>query len=179
MSKPKKEWVVNLNQGVITEEMLSMALYSANKRAKNCRDKIREYDQLSYSNPTIGNGIPQYKKAKNKYYRMKRTMLTVLKPYKIHKVTHPNGYIEYFLYYKTTFGSYHIPVKKWEIRKTAFLTHGKGTGVKYTPPIEDVTLTTVGADINELVSAQFVTKVYALIKTGDFVYVPFTDNKIA
>lgn len=36
----------NLKAGIITEEMLANCLYSVNKRAKNCRDKVREYKEL-------------------------------------------------------------------------------------------------------------------------------------
>ena len=179
MASPKKEWLVNLNQGVITEEMLSMALYSANKRAKNCRDKIREYNHLWYFNSTIGKGITQYRDTMEKYYAMKRTMLSVLKPCKVHEETHPDGSVEHFLYYKTAFGSYHLPIEQEEIANVTFLTRGGGNGGKYQPPIQKVVLVTVGADINDLVSMQFVTKVCELIKSGNFIYVPFSYNKIA
>lgn len=38
-----KEYADNLKNGVITEAMLLDCLYSVNKRAKNYRDKAREY----------------------------------------------------------------------------------------------------------------------------------------
>lgn len=34
-----QEWTKNLENGTISEEMLDAALYSVNKRAKNCRDQ--------------------------------------------------------------------------------------------------------------------------------------------
>lgn len=36
-------WQTNLKNGIITKEMLEQALYSVNKRAKNYRDRAREY----------------------------------------------------------------------------------------------------------------------------------------
>ena len=42
MRTPQK-YLNNFKQGIITKEMLTFCLFSSNKRAKNCRDKIREY----------------------------------------------------------------------------------------------------------------------------------------
>ena len=41
--KTPKEYSNNLKNGIVTDEMLSNVLYSYSKRAKNYRDKIREY----------------------------------------------------------------------------------------------------------------------------------------
>lgn len=41
--KTPKRFTDNLKNRVITKEMLGVALYSVNKRAKNCRDKERSY----------------------------------------------------------------------------------------------------------------------------------------
>jgi hypothetical protein len=38
-----KEYTKNLERRIITKEMLQDCLLSVNKRAKNCRDKEREY----------------------------------------------------------------------------------------------------------------------------------------
>lgn len=38
-----KIYTANMRKGIITDEMLASAIYSANKRAKNARDKEREY----------------------------------------------------------------------------------------------------------------------------------------
>lgn len=43
-----KEYSENLKNGIITAEMLEACLFSVNKRAKNCRDKIREYRRNRY-----------------------------------------------------------------------------------------------------------------------------------
>lgn len=38
-----KEYTANIKNGIITAPMLTDCLYSVNKRAKNWRDKEREY----------------------------------------------------------------------------------------------------------------------------------------
>lgn len=38
-------WTKNIRNGIITDEMLEAALFSVNKRAKNYRDKKREYSR--------------------------------------------------------------------------------------------------------------------------------------
>lgn len=88
-----KEYCINLKNGIITNEMLKDCLYSVNKRAKNCRDKEREYKDKSrhsryrYSQyDTAG----QYSRQKQKYYLYKEKMLSILKPSCIH--IEPFGY---------------------------------------------------------------------------------------
>ena len=44
MRTPKK-YLDSIDNSVITKEILVECLYSVNKRAKNCRDKEREYRQ--------------------------------------------------------------------------------------------------------------------------------------
>ena len=43
-----KEYIKNLNNKIITDEMLSDALFSVNKRAKNWRDKKNQYSHAYY-----------------------------------------------------------------------------------------------------------------------------------
>jgi hypothetical protein len=45
-----KEYKDNLNNGIVTVPMLEDVLFSYNKRAKNWRDKAREYRQKSRDN---------------------------------------------------------------------------------------------------------------------------------
>ena len=42
MAKTNPVWVKEIKNGIITEEVLSAALYSVNKRAKNYRDNKRK-----------------------------------------------------------------------------------------------------------------------------------------
>lgn len=75
-----KDWSENLKKNVITEEMLGAAAYSVNKRAKNCRDKKREYRHRydQYHN------AEQYEAKEEEYYRQKEILLSVVRPVCIH-----------------------------------------------------------------------------------------------
>ena len=81
--KTPKEWTKNLENGIITEEMLDAALYSVNKRAKNCRDQKREYRHRydKYHN------ADRYKEKEAEYYGQKEKLLSVLQPMCIHRET--------------------------------------------------------------------------------------------
>ena len=87
MKTPKK-YTEKLKQGIITKEMLLDCLYSSNKRAKNYRDKEREYREYyrnqRYAYDKYDNeGMARLKK--QKYYHQKEKMLSILKPVCIHK----------------------------------------------------------------------------------------------
>ena len=76
------EYSKNLKNHVITMQMLLDCLYSSNKRAKNWRDKEREWRSCRYDE------YDNESKARDKkegYYQQKETMLSVLKPVCIHK----------------------------------------------------------------------------------------------
>lgn len=83
-----KEYVDNLKNGVITEKMLLDCLYSVNKRAKNYRDKAREYRAYYkthwYATDRYGNEDRCTAK-KKEYYSQKEKLLSVLQPTCIHK----------------------------------------------------------------------------------------------
>ena len=69
----------NLNNSIITDEMLGAAIFSVNKRAKNARDKEREYRNLYRGNryylDYYGNE-DQAKERKEYYYNLKDELLT-------------------------------------------------------------------------------------------------------
>lgn len=83
-----KEYSDNLKNGIITEAMLVDCLYSANKRAKNYRDKAREYRSYyksrRYAIDRYGNEDRCTAK-KEEYYGQKEKLLSVLQPVCIHK----------------------------------------------------------------------------------------------
>lgn len=79
MQTPKK-WSENLKNNVITEEMLGAAAYSVNKRAKNCRDKKREYKHRY----DMYHNAEQYEAKEQEYYRQKEILLDVVRPICIH-----------------------------------------------------------------------------------------------
>lgn len=83
-----KEYTKNLENGIITEEMLSDALYSVNKRAKNWRDKKREYkDRIRYDRYYIdkyGNA-EKAEASERQMYEKKELLLSSVKPSCIHR----------------------------------------------------------------------------------------------
>ncbi len=81
MNTPKAYWD-NLKKRIITVDMLSDCIYSVNKRAKNCRDKEKEYRNRRYD--TYFNEW-RYRDKKEKYYKMKDEFLSLLSPTCIHE----------------------------------------------------------------------------------------------
>lgn len=92
MAKTPKEYNKNLKEGIITEKMLEECLYSVNKRAKNYRDKEREYREYNrnarhycrYYYDKYDNE-EQMKNKKEMFYEQKEIMLSILQPTCIHK----------------------------------------------------------------------------------------------
>lgn len=72
------EWKNNLKNNIVTLEMFDAALFSVNKRAKNCRDQKRNYKFDRY-----GNGI-KYAEKESEYYAQKEKLLSYIKPNCIH-----------------------------------------------------------------------------------------------
>ena len=80
--KTPKEFVENLKKGIITEEMLDSCLYSVNKRAKNWRDKKREYKGWHYAKHDYSAmALAQ----EEQMYRRKEILLSATKPVCIHR----------------------------------------------------------------------------------------------
>ena len=80
--KPPKEYLKNLKNHTITEQMLSDCLFSVNNRALNSRDN--EYKYTHYVPDPYGN-VNKYRKKKLEYYSMKKVLLSVLEPSQIQK----------------------------------------------------------------------------------------------
>lgn len=204
--KTPKEYTQNLKDKKITKSMLEDCLFSVNKRAKNMRDKVREYKRTIRNNRYLYdryNYLEQYEGKRDMYYKQKETLLTVLKPVCIHKefggysririYDYEQEYIKnrknfvwqncfldretgmevwfgdvedkehpkyrYYLYYELGEHSFHTPIDEKDINKYDLDVIGIDT------------LDTHGEDIHDLVSAQFVRKVIALIKTKNYEYV--------
>lgn len=84
--KTPKHYLINLKERIITVEMLVDCIYSCNKRAKNYRDKKREYKRKY----TIGyeyylTDIKTYNDKINDFYKKKELLLSIVKPCCIHK----------------------------------------------------------------------------------------------
>ncbi len=79
--KTPKQWYENLKIGLITDDMLEAALYSVNKRAKNYRNKKREYSHYRYAQFDYAGSAEQ---RMNEMYAKKDLLLTLLPPVCIH-----------------------------------------------------------------------------------------------
>lgn len=194
----------NLENGIVSTEMLSLALRSVNKRAKNYRDNEGKY-RKSARDP-YGNE-EKNRELKVSMYKKKDKMLGLLNPIAIHKKTikkdviqkyddnydyeeyekyintnkvlksrsyfdkEINGEVnvitvktgeievkeEYFLYYKCGEYTFHKPIDKEEIKKNY-------ADLK----IEEINFETVGEDINDLLSMQFINKLIELIERRQY-----------
>lgn len=201
-----KEYQQNLKNKIITKDMLLSCLYSSNKRAKNCRDKEREYRHYLRNNRYFYDkydNIKKYQKKKEEYYKQKEIMLSILKPVCIHKELYGYekeriydydkryskclkkfvwencfwddefcrevwfGDIEhkdkplyhYYLFYDLNGNhTFHSPIDEKEIDE------------KYSDLdiVKIDRLETFGADIDGLISNQFVCKLIKLIESKDF-----------
>lgn len=192
-----KDYTDNIKKGIITKEMLSDCLYSVNKRAKNCRDKEREYRHYRYD--YYGNE-EKYRNQKEAYYEQKEKMLSLLTPNCIHAETieirqriydyeyedydkhcrskdyfHEGGYYDRDLHEFVEFIDVMVPEKKY------YLFYDLGNHSFHTPiyeneiekypelKIEDIdSLITFGNEISSLISTQFVQKVMTLIENGNY-----------
>lgn len=195
-----KEYTKNLQNGIISTEMLNDCLYSVNKRAKNYRDAKREcrYDKYRDSKEA----------AEQAFYRKKEKLLALVQPVCIHKefvgyertrvydyeqdfskryvkalllnrVVHTNSYLDYDTYQEVFFFDEVDPEDK---RYLYFLYYEIGTKSYHTPieeanlkkynlPIQTIgRLNTEGDNFRDLVSVQFVDKVLALIASGNYTY---------
>ncbi len=199
----------NLKEHVITSDMLMNCLYSSNKRAKNWRDKEREYREKYRNNRYAYDKYDSEERAreqKKTYYAQKETMLSVLQPVCIHRETirkefrkriyeYEDDYLEclnsgkffhtgeyfdqemqeyvefgdvwdedtywhYYLFYDVGADhTFHTPIEEDDVEL-------------YNLPIIDIeNIETVGHDISDLLSNQFVSKVVALILSKDFKYI--------
>lgn len=68
----------------ITNQIIAECIYSVNKRAKNYRDKIKDYKQAGFYKYKEDN-IENAKEQKEKYYSMKDDLLFNFSPKLIHK----------------------------------------------------------------------------------------------
>ena len=72
--KTPKEYLINLKNSIITKQMLSNALYSVNKRAKNYRDKQRQFRYVSRF--TVYDYAEMNRNKKQEMYKYKQKLLS-------------------------------------------------------------------------------------------------------
>lgn len=181
-----------IKNGKITSQILGEVLYSINKRAKNWRDKKKEYKSLRYDR------YNNYEKAleqEQNYYRMKENILNKLEPIAIHKEIIVNEYVRKIYDYENEYYSIndsevidengyidretgdYISFKKvreksekelyylfYEVSEYSFHQPiNKSDTDKYNLEIIELDgFITYGKDINDLLSTQFCQKVYEL-----------------
>ena len=161
-----KEYIENLDKGIVTEQMLCDVLFSYNKRAKNWRDKKRQYKHSYATNSYtwFNNALEN----EQKYYNYKSEILSLLTPNCIHEEYLENDYemiIQYYLFYVVGDHSFHSPIKKEEV-------------INY-PGLEIVRieqLITKGASCNRLLSCQFADKVREMLLAGEAKIVKNSEN---
>lgn len=90
--KTPKDYNDLIKQGKINENIVGEVLYSINKRAKNWRDKKREYKNMRYY--TKYDPYDTALENEEKYYNMKSNILSKFKPIKIHHEIKINTYHE-------------------------------------------------------------------------------------
>lgn len=73
-----------LKKKQLTTEMIAECIYSVNKRAKNYRDKVKEYRKSTY-HPHLQDNIDNAIAKKVEYYGMKEELLKPFAPTVIHK----------------------------------------------------------------------------------------------
>lgn len=174
--KTPKHYMDCINNRTKTEENPKACLYSVNKRAKNHRDRAREAE-YRYRYDYYGVGINERMKMEE-MYNMKDTMLETLSPVCAHYVERDykvpseapydccetyDSYKECYLLYKVGNHTFHYVVDERNEKYQSFVKAGKVD--------ELVDFSTCGADVSDMVSVQFVRKVIALIKSGDYTYV--------
>ena len=91
--KTPKVYLAYLKENIVTEEMLMVSLYSVNKRAKNARDKEREYGKIArswYSGFHSFDNEENARKTKEMYYELKTELLKFASPWlsSIHILEH-------------------------------------------------------------------------------------------
>lgn len=196
--KAPKEFNNNLKKGILTKEMLEACLLSVNKRAKNWRDREREYRQ--YREDYYDN-CEKAREKKEYYYWKKEILLSILKPTCIHRellgfdkiryYADEPGYEEHLDEYTYT-GWWcdrergcEIPYGEVEDKNRPNYNYyfyydfgGKHTFhtpinyeeiEKYNLKTVDIShLNTYGMDIKDLISPVFVRKVTCMIQTGEY-----------
>ena len=161
-----KIYIENLEKGIVTEKMLCDVLYSYNKRAKNWRDKKREYKHSYSTNSFVwfNNALEN----EQKYYGYKQEILNLLEPNCIHEEVLENDYetiIQYYLLYSVGGHTFHEPITKEQID------NHKGLEV-----IRIESLITKGASGGKLLATEFADQIREALLSGNAV-IQLTEKK--
>ena len=179
--KTQKNMSNSIKNNIITGDILGKCIYSCNKRAKNCRDQAREY-RRSHAYQYAAT----YTQEKERYYRLKDQLLSIVEPICIHKETFIGEFFEreegfwyeanvinYYYVYKVGGYTFHSPIRSDQLENGALTEEAK----KGLPVIEIPQLVTTGCSTDEIISMQFVYKVLSLIESGNFTYIPIISQE--
>ncbi len=199
-------------QKTITAKMLSECLFSVNKRAKNYRDNERKYRNLRKNCrywSDIYDNEEKNREMKEKYYKKKDILLSIIAPTCIHreqrlcKVRHyeyeldfekilltnkllPSGRFfdedsqEYIEFVDVYEKTENKYYLYYDIGTNHCFHHPIDSEEGYNLPIIDIgNLDTWGTEIDDLISVQFVDKVIKLIESGEYTYLDSVTENIA
>ena len=181
--KTPTTYQANIRNRIITKEMLGDCIFSVNKRAKNCRDKAREYKSRLYWNHYLwGSSLPdyqeKYEEKRDFYYEQKNKMLAIANPDCIHieKFRNRRGELitKHYLFFQFPNHSFHHPLTPPPNAAFDIWASEKYPGLEIVALDEPII--TFGKGTAELLSCNFVKKVIDLIESGDFT---FNDIKTA
>ena len=189
--KTPKEFSDNLHKRFISKEMLDSALFSLNKRAKNCRDSKQFYSNSNY--------YDSYINKETEYYLKKEKLLSLIEPIAIHKEIRIKKYSKKYYSSEDCYdeiqneercGSYYdkelrqyvdFKVVTETVTEESIYLYYVVTSHSFHSPIDSIplkykelpvividNLETKGMNINKLVSMQFVDKLLALVDSGDY-----------
>ena len=159
----------HLGKGEVTNEMLGMAAFSYNKRAKNMRDQEREwrdyYRRNRYYKDTYGT-VDKYKDKKDDYYRRKDECLAFAAPTALHVVERERTLREWddahgnYVFETTTFNEHYELFTIGTYRFHHPITEEEFHRLEGTLPVEAIDdLETEGDDVEELMSVQTADKI--------------------
>lgn len=163
--RTSKEHQKCLKEGIVTTEMLSLAIFSCNKRAKNMRDQEREYRY----HPVYRK---KYHDSKEEYYGYKEELLNQVQPCEIHIVERVRWEIDFYgeevrrvitekyLFYIVGDKSFHSPLPKDNEKE-----------YKHLPIVHLDDLQTFGEDPKDLPSVQMAKKILNGLRDGSLRYV--------
>jgi len=126
MSATPRQYAENLENNIVTMEMLEDCIFSCNKRAKNYRDKAYNYrSNDGYKYKDYNKGLVLLYRKKDQYYRMKEKLLSFIKPKCIHvESKRQNQHIRFYEHepeYGTFGGNRVVPGCYWDYDKQNYV----------------------------------------------------------
>ena len=170
--KISNELKKHLANGEVTTEMLGMAAFSYNKRAKNMRDNEREWRSYYRENRYFQdnyNTIDKYTDKKNEYYSKKDECLSFFKPTALHVVIREKTFWKWGEERTTIFKEYYSLYNIGSYRFHHPITEEEFSKMKETLPVDEIDyFETEGEDVENLMSVQTADKIRMGLKNGTY-----------